>query len=117
MTTDQWAAVVGFVLPVLVAIINREPWSPWLKAVIALLTSVAGGTVTALLAGQFTGTTWLQAIGVSFAASQVFYMAWWKKSGITDWIEQRVLGAKKVIEGEAAPVEDGTPGDSSGASA
>lgn len=112
MTTDQWAAAVGFILPVLVAIINREPWASWIKAVIALATSVLGGTITALLAGQFTGSSWLQAVGVAFAASQVFYMAWWKKSGITDWIEQRVLGAKKVIDGAAAPVEDGVPGGS-----
>jgi|SRR5690242_12874161 len=88
MTTGSWAAIVGFFLPALVAIINRVDWKPWLKALVALVASVLVGTVTALLAGSFTGTTWLQAIGVVFAASQLAYHTWWKNSDITNWIEQ-----------------------------
>lgn len=122
MTTDQWAAVVGFVLPALVAIINREPWKPWIKAVVALVSSALVGTVTALLSGQFTGATWIQAIGIVFAASQVAYMLWWKKSGITDWIEQNILPglaqtpvAARHAAGALPPApaqEDGIPGGS-----
>jgi len=113
MTVEQWAAGVGFVLPILVAIINREEWKPWLKAVVSLLASVAGGTVTALLGGEFTGANWLTAIGVAFGASQVFYHTWWKNSDITSWIEQTInVVSRKVIPGESVVVEEGTPGGS-----
>jgi uncharacterized membrane protein len=107
MTVDQWAAVVGFALPALVAVINREPWKTWIKALVALLTSVLGGTVTALLAGQFTGSTWIQSVGIAFAASQAFYLLWWKKSGITDAIEQKVFAGTPP-----EPALGGAPGDS-----
>lgn len=102
MTVDQWAAVVGFFLPGLVSIINRAEWKPWLKAVIALLVSVVVGSVTALLSHGFTGATWLQAIGVVFAASQAAYHLWWKNSDITDWIEQsiNIVAGKKKTDGE-----------------
>lgn len=110
MTTDTWAAIVGFVLPALVAIINREEWKPWIKAVVALLASVCVGTVTALLSGSFTGTTWVQAIAVVFAASQLAYHTWWKNSDITDWIEQsiNIITGKPQID----PSLGGVPGKS-----
>lgn len=111
MTTDQWAAFAGFFLPAVVAVVNRAEWKSWVKGLIALLASVLVGTVTALLGGQFTGHTWVEAVGVAFAASQVAYHTWWKGTNISTWIEQTI----NVIAGKPAPpvvVEDGTPGDS-----
>lgn len=105
MTVEQWAAGVGFVLPMLVAIINRSEWKPWVKAIVALLSSIAAGTVTALLAGEFTGANWLQAIGVVFASSQLAYHTWWKNSSMTSWLEEtiNVITGRKTSEssGEA----------------
>jgi hypothetical protein len=111
MTTDQWAAAAGFLLPALVAVVNRCEWKPWVKGFVALLASVAVGTVTALLAGQFTGQTWIQAVAIVFAASQAAYHTWWKGTEISTWIEKTINAAT----GKPAPpeVEDGTPGDSS----
>jgi len=115
MTTDQWAAVVGFVLPALVAIINREPWAPWIKGLVALATSILVGTITALLAGQFTGATWFQAIVITFAASQVAYHTWWKGTEIAAWIESHVAAGPPALAGKhEAPELGGTPGDSGG---
>lgn len=110
MTVEQWDAVVGFVLPLLVSLINRPEWKSWVKATVALTASVAGGTVTALLAGEFTGSSWISSIGIVFASSQAFYHLWFKNSGITSWIEEsvRLFFGKKSTD----PVEDGTPGDS-----
>lgn len=110
MTTDTWAALVGFLLPALVAIINRAEWKPWIKGVVALLASVLVGTVTALLAGSFTGSSWIQAIGIVFAASQVSYHTWWKNTDITNWIEQLF----NVFPGRTAPPLGGAPGSSNG---
>jgi hypothetical protein len=110
MTTNTWSAVVGFLLPALVAFINRSEWKSWVKAVVALLSAVLVGTVTALLAGSFTGSSWLQAIGVVFAASQLAYHTWWKNSDITGWIEQ----ALNIFAKPVAPPLGGASGASNG---
>lgn len=114
MTIDQWSAVVGFFLPALVSIVNREEWKSWIKAVVALGASVIGGTVTAALAGQFTGSHWLQSMGIVFAASQVFYHTWWKNSNISGWIERtfNVISGKAPVDAGLDPDLGGTPGKS-----
>jgi hypothetical protein len=108
MTVEQWAAIVGFFLPALVSIVNRAEWKPWVKAVVALASAVLVGTVTALLSNSFDGTTWLQSIGIVFAASQVAYHTWWKGSEISSVIEDGV----NVIAGKKQPELGGSPGDS-----
>lgn len=109
MTTDTWAALVGFVLPALVSIVSREEWKPWLKGIVALLSSAIVGTITAMIAGTLTGTTWVQAVGVVFGISQLAYHTWWKNTDIAGMIERSV----NVIAGKpAAPALGGTPGDS-----
>jgi hypothetical protein len=110
MTTNTWAALVGFVLPALVAIINRSEWKSWVKGIVALLASVVVGTITALLAGSFTGASWLQAISIVFAASQVAYHTWWKNSDIAGLIEQFF----NIFPKPVAPPLGGIPGQSNG---
>lgn len=109
MTVDQWAAVVGFFMPALVALVNRAEWQAWVKALVALGSAVLVGTVVALLSNSFDGTTWLQSIGIVFAASQVAYHTWWKGSQISTVIENGV----NVIAGKKQPALGGSPGDSS----
>lgn len=103
MTVETWSAMVGVLLPALVAVVNREDWKSWVKALIALGSSVLAGTVTALLSGHFTGASWLMSIGIVFGSSQIIYQTWWKGSGISDKIEQSInliagLGKQKELE-------------------
>ena len=97
MTVESWASLVGIFLPAVVAFINRVDWKSWLKAVVALGSSIVAGTVTALLSGDFTGANWMKAIGLVFAASQLAYMTWWKGSGISEWIEKTINAGKSVV--------------------
>jgi len=87
MTVETWSVLVGAFLPALVAFVNRAEWASWIKGLVALGTSALAGTVTALLSGEFTGTSWLTAIGVVFASAQASYALWWKTSGIAGKIE------------------------------
>lgn len=109
MTVEQWSLLVGFFLPGLVAFVNRAEWKPWVKAVVALLASIAVGTVTALLSGGFTGATWVTSIGIVFGVSQAAYLTWWKGSNIAVWIE-------KSFNVSGKSPGDGTPGTSFGVS-
>ena len=90
MTIQIWSAGVGFLLPALISVVNHEMWPAWLKAVIALASSIVAGTVTAVLGGQFNGVNWMTAIGIIFAVSQGSYHTWWKGSDISAWIEQKI---------------------------
>lgn len=111
MTVEQWSIMVGFFLPALVAIVNRQEWQSWVKAVAALVASVVVGTVTALLSGGFTGANWVTAIGIVFAASQLAYHTWWKGSDIAGWIERNVLSGKKTIDGVVVAKTDSSLAD------
>jgi len=88
MTVETWSALVGLFVPALIAFVNRSDWKDWIKALVALASSILVGTVTALLGGQFTGSNWVTAVGIVFATSQVAYLTWWKGSGITKKIEK-----------------------------
>ena len=108
MTIQMWSAGVGFLLPILVSVVNHESWSPWVKAVVALGSSIVAGTVAAFLGGQFNGTNLLTDAGIIFAVSQVSYHTWWKGSDITLWIEQKINIFKPALGGAAGQSENGT---------
>lgn len=105
MTVEQWSLVVGFLLPALVAVVNRAEWKAWVKALVALLASVVVGTVTAMLGGQFTGANWVTSIGIVFGVSQAAYLTWWKNSDIAKKIESSINAGKKIIDGEVTKPE------------
>lgn len=81
-------AGIGAIIPALVAVVVRSSWPGWVKALIALLSSVAGGVIAAAAAGDLTGASLLQGALVVLAASQAFYRLWWKPSGIAGSIER-----------------------------
>jgi len=84
----QWSALVGVFTPMLVAVVNRSHWLSWVKAVVALLTCLVTGTVTAWLAGDLSFTEWGTAVLVVLLASATMYKQFWKDSTITDKIEE-----------------------------
>ena len=88
MALVQWSALVGALLPTVVALINQPRWPSWARAIMTALTCAAAGAVTAAAAGEFTGRTWLESAGVVFAAALATYHAWWKPSGVTGAIEK-----------------------------
>lgn len=90
MNIEEWSTIVGFLMPALVSVINQVHWLSWQKALVALLASVVGGTVTALLNHNFTGASWVTAIAIVFGSSQLFYHTWFKNSGISAAIEKKV---------------------------
>lgn len=90
MSTDQLvAAVVGALMPALIAVVVRSTWPGWLKGVVAIGSSVVAASVTAFATGQFTTAKgWVETIVLVVAASQVMYRVWWQPSGIGPAIER-----------------------------
>lgn len=84
----EWSALVGSLMPSVVAVINQPSWPSWLRAVATAVVCIVAGVLTAASTGGLSGASLTQAIGVVFGAALATYHAWWKRSGITDAIEK-----------------------------
>jgi VIT1/CCC1 family predicted Fe2+/Mn2+ transporter len=84
---DIWSGLVGFVLPLLIAIVLREHWKPRTKALVTIASCMVGGSVTAWLTGYLHGVTLVRAILIVLAAAVGFYRVLWHPSGIAPDIE------------------------------
>ena len=83
------AAVVGALLPGLVAYVIKAGWSSELKAIIAAVISLAVGAATAYVAGGWDREDITRSILVVFFLSQLSYNQYWKPSGFTRRLEGR----------------------------
>lgn len=105
LTTLGDSAVIGTLMPLLVALVVRSHWASWLKAAVAVVASLGAGTAGAWAAGQMTGLPWALAVIAALASSQAAYRTWWHATGIAQWVEQ--ITSPKVIDGEV--VASSTP--------
>jgi hypothetical protein len=88
MSLVELSALVGTLMPMLVAVINQPKWPSWLRAVATAGLCIVAGGITAAASDGLTGKTWLQGAGIVFAAALAAYHAWWKPSGIAPAIEK-----------------------------
>lgn len=102
MTLLQLSALVGLLLPTVVAVVNQPRWPSWGRALATVIVCLVAGAVAAAATGGLTGKTWAEAAGVVFAAALGVYHAWWKPSGIIDAIERAT-----ALPGPAAPPAGG----------
>lgn len=87
-TAELWAAALGYVLPLAIAVVNRPTWSAPVKGLLAVLVAAADGIGSAYFAGQFTGKTTVACVLVAAAAIGVAYRTLWQPSGIAGVIER-----------------------------
>ncbi len=85
---QQWALIVAFFVPIVVAAINREPWPAPLKAFVFFVVSLIAAAGTAYFQGDLTGKRWLDASLLIVAAAAAFYKGLHKPIGTTDAIEK-----------------------------
>jgi VIT1/CCC1 family predicted Fe2+/Mn2+ transporter len=84
----MWSALVGTLLPLLVAFVNRSTWSSGAKAVVAVISSAIAGTVTAWLNGELSGRDVVTAILIVATATVASYHGLWKPTTIAPAIEE-----------------------------
>lgn len=88
-TSDLMAAIVGALMPALIAVVVRSSWPSWLKGVAAVGSSTVVGTVAAWIAGDLTTPEgWAQKVLIVIAAAQAAYKLWWQPTGIGPAIER-----------------------------
>lgn len=89
MTDDltMWSLIVGALLPPLVAIIQQPRWPDWFRAVVTALACLLAGGVTAYLAADLEGRTWVSSALVVLVAALSTFRGFWKQTGTTQRIE------------------------------
>lgn len=84
----QWAAIVAFFVPLVVAFLNQTSWSAQMKAIVFFVVSIVAAGGTAYFQGDLTGKRWLDAALVIVAAGAAFYHGFWKPVGVAPEIEK-----------------------------
>jgi hypothetical protein len=79
--------LVGFVLPGLIAVVNRRGWSPRAKSVVAFGCCLLAALVTCAAAGDLTPATWGAGALTVFAVARTAYAGLWHPTGAAPAIE------------------------------
>jgi hypothetical protein len=86
-TQQQAAVIVGFFLPILLAIPIQSHWPSLLKTLFAVGAYAGAGAVTAAASGTLTGKSFWQITLVILTLGVVGYQGVWKPSGLAPAIE------------------------------
>lgn len=103
---DLWAAVVGALMPGLIAVVNRPSWPAWARAAVAVVVSVIAGAMTAYLGGDLHGISIVRAILLTLFSALGFYKLIWHPSGVAVAIEKATSpntggGRHELYDGES----------------
>lgn len=85
----QLSALIGSVLPLAIAAIQRESWSSAMKAVFAVAVCLIAATVTTLASGNFNSHDWFSSAVAVFTLTGVTYRSVWKPTGVADTVEAK----------------------------
>lgn len=85
----MWSALVGALLPMLVAVIQQHTWPTWVRSVAALVSSLVAAIPTVYLQGpqDFTWSRWTTAALTILTVTLATYESFWKKTGVAPAIE------------------------------
>lgn len=84
----MYAALVGTLLPPIVAKINRADMTPEQKALVALVISLLAAAGTAFFNGDLAGGDVVRSFLIVFTLATVTYQTYWKPSGIAQRLER-----------------------------
>lgn len=89
----QISALVGAILPLVVAIVQHHKLPVWARTVIGIVASIAASLITPAVQSQLNWHTW--ATSLIFVAGAVYttYAHVWVPIGAVPWIEQKTSGA------------------------
>lgn len=85
---DMWNIVIGFAMPLLVALVNQWRWPATVKGLVAFAVCAIAAAVTVYVRDGWDGQTWLRTLMVIFLTAVATYRLWWQPSQIAPRIEQ-----------------------------
>jgi hypothetical protein len=81
-------ALVGFLLPQLIALINQRKWVARTKSLVAFGACAVAGILTSYVAGDLVSSDLLLSIFTVFGVARVSYAGLWHPTGVTPAIEK-----------------------------
>lgn len=86
--TAMWALIVGFFLPVGIAVIQQKSWSTGFRAIVGfLMCLVAAAGQILIQVGDWDWHTWIKSSLLIFVTAISTYESFWKKTGIAPSVE------------------------------
>jgi hypothetical protein len=107
MTVDTSVdALIGFALPLVIALINQWKWSPKVKGIVALLACVLAAVIAVALRGDLNWSDWRNTAVVVTGVALVSYHTLWKPSTVAPGLERAtsVPNPQRAGTAEAAEV-------------
>lgn len=89
---SQISAAVGFFLPLLIAVIQKERWRQQIRVAVGVLACALAAIITTLVEGQFDGTHLATSAFTIFTLTKLTYLSVWKPSGIAAKVETSTGG-------------------------
>lgn len=84
---EMWSLIVGFALPLILAVIQRPHWPSWVRAVVAFAAFVVVGLGTAYFNGDLNGKSIVSAVLFVLVTAITSYKGLWQPTGIAPKIE------------------------------
>ena len=111
---QMWALIVGFVSPLLIAVVQRPGWSGPRRTAVAIGWSFITGGATAYFADDLTGRSLVSCFLVVAVTAIASYQSIWVPTRIAPWIEAKTSrdGEAHVVTAvveEPQAVEDANP--------
>lgn len=88
---QMWATLVGFWLPLLISVIQKETWTSGIKAWVAFVACVVAAMGTVYFTGGWTDNS-PSVFLLIFVTAVASYKSLWHPTGISDKIEKNILG-------------------------
>lgn len=85
----QISGLVGFLLPLLIAVIQREHWSQQVRTIVGVAACAVAAAVTSYFEGKLNLQDWSTSVLVIFTLTKTSYLAVWKPTGVTQKVEKK----------------------------
>lgn len=91
-TADMFTVIVGFFLPLLVAVINKSTWPSYVRGVVSFLACLVFSAIDVFFVkNAATPENWARTFITIFFLAIATYHWYWKPTGIAPGIEKRIL--------------------------
>lgn len=103
-TAAQWTALVGILIPFVVAFINNQTMSSQTRQLVMIAVAVVVGVGGVIASGNFDLKNWMLTLTTTIGACQAAYTLVWKPTGVANVVEMKTTRAAKrrrVVKGNS----------------
>lgn len=85
----QWSALIGFLLPILIAVVQRPSFPKWVRTVVGIVFSIGAAILTAMIENKLTWNTWATSLIFVALAAYTSYGHIWVPIGAAPYVEKK----------------------------